>query len=291
MPNQAEDFFATLPKQGLTQQNAYGIRPYKRLDAAISEAPTAPNYQPVIAAGEKARQAEVSGIDQNVFKPKAGMSDYEAALISAHRGNSAPIEAINSMLNHRQAVDTGYNTRMNTQLDMMKGMYGIDTQKYAQRMEGEGTRLNAETQRGDQVLRDRTIRDNEKKTDIDRNKMYVQQNAAFGAQLMDRANGLQRYLTELRKMPGDHAAEINDAATAIRDNENQLKLLMGLSLDNDAKVTGYAEGGAIEAAVNPTAMGAPADMESGGYVIPVEAVRFYGVKLLKDMVQKALIAE
>ena len=67
-------------------------------------------------------------------------------------------------------------------------------------------------------------------------------------------------------------------------------------------VVGYADGGEVEyemenemespeMAIDPMAMGAKAGMETGDYVFPVEAVRFYGTKLLKDMVQKAMMAE
>jgi hypothetical protein len=64
-------------------------------------------------------------------------------------------------------------------------------------------------------------------------------------------------------------------------------------------VPGYADGGEVfmeedmdmPMAIDPTAAGAAASMESGDYVFPVEAVQFYGLKMLKDMVKRAMTAE
>jgi hypothetical protein len=69
-------------------------------------------------------------------------------------------------------------------------------------------------------------------------------------------------------------------------------------------VVGYADGGEVEyeddmmeyeaeepMAVNPTEVGKAAGMETGDYVFPVEAVQFYGLKMLKDMVKRAMLAE
>jgi hypothetical protein len=52
------------------------------------------------------------------------------------------------------------------------------------------------------------------------------------------------------------------------------------------KVKRYADGGEVDIAA-PTDNGNVASMESGDYVIPVEALRFYGTKFFQNMIQKA----
>lgn len=64
-------------------------------------------------------------------------------------------------------------------------------------------------------------------------------------------------------------------------------------------LVGFANGGEVDMqdtpdmpmAIDPTAAGKSAGMESGDYVFPVEAVQFYGLKMLKDMVKKAMMAD
>jgi len=62
----------------------------------------------------------------------------------------------------------------------------------------------------------------------------------------------------------------------------------------------FADGGEVEEAgeeeysgtsVDPQAQGATAGLDSGDYVIPVEAMRFYGSKFFKDLIEKAENAE
>jgi hypothetical protein len=51
----------------------------------------------------------------------------------------------------------------------------------------------------------------------------------------------------------------------------------------------YADGGEVEVEA-PTEEGKLAGLDTGDYVFPVEAVRFYGTKTIKAMVEKALMA-
>lgn len=52
----------------------------------------------------------------------------------------------------------------------------------------------------------------------------------------------------------------------------------------------YAEGGEVSME-NPTAEGKTAGLDTGDYVFPAEAVRFYGMKTIKAMVEKAMMAD
>jgi len=51
-----------------------------------------------------------------------------------------------------------------------------------------------------------------------------------------------------------------------------------------------AEGGEVSME-NPTAEGKTAGLDTGDYVFPAEAVRFYGMKTIKAMVEKAMMAD
>ena len=51
----------------------------------------------------------------------------------------------------------------------------------------------------------------------------------------------------------------------------------------------YADGGEVEVEA-PTEEGKLAGLDTGDYVFPVEAVRFYGTKTIKAMIEKALMA-
>jgi len=52
----------------------------------------------------------------------------------------------------------------------------------------------------------------------------------------------------------------------------------------------YADGGEVSME-NPTAEGKTAGLDTGDYVFPAEAVRFYGMKTIKAMVEKAMMAD
>lgn len=67
----------------------------------------------------------------------------------------------------------------------------------------------------------------------------------------------------------------------------------GIAGSAEGGLVGYADGGSVDTpmAINPTADGKQASMETGDYVFPVEAVQFFGLKMLKDMVKKAMTSE
>lgn len=119
----------------------------------------------------------------------------------------------------------------------------------------------------------------------------------------------------LRQGATDVTARGQDLTSAIGQQQNQLRALEGLTpLTMDPtgmRVTdpvlqaeiakqylqmlgfdtqGYAEGGEV-GMENPTAEGKTAGLDTGDYVFPAEAVRFYGMKTIKAMVEKAMMAD
>lgn len=93
-------------------------------------------------------------------------------------------------------------------------------------------------------------------------------------------------------MLGDGTA--NRAGQAIQTRQQKLEE------EVRRQTQGYADGGEVDYMDDEYAMpseeaidttGAVASMETGDYVFPVEAVRYFGTKMLKDMVNKALTAE
>jgi len=56
------------------------------------------------------------------------------------------------------------------------------------------------------------------------------------------------------------------------------------------RVRSFADGGEVSME-NPTAEGKTAGLDTGDYVFPAEAVRFYGMKTIKAMVEKAMMAD
>lgn len=52
-------------------------------------------------------------------------------------------------------------------------------------------------------------------------------------------------------------------------------------------IEGRADGGEVGGKANPVAEGAPAEMDSGDYVIPADVLRFYGSKFFNQLIEKA----
>lgn len=97
------------------------------------------------------------------------------------------------------------------------------------------------------------------------------------------------------QMFGDQkpAPEPQDKRTArekqMQQNKDLINEMLGVK-----KRYGYADGGEVEFELDmagPMAEGDVAGMDSGDYVIPVEAVRFFGTKFFNDLIAKAMDAE
>ena len=89
-------------------------------------------------------------------------------------------------------------------------------------------------------------------------------------------------------------------ATQYAGDPEMMQLILRDWVSNWAEESGYADGGMVdihtyadggEVEVEaPTEEGKLAGLDTGDYVFPVEAVRFYGTKTIKAMIEKAMMA-
>ena len=90
-------------------------------------------------------------------------------------------------------------------------------------------------------------------------------------------------------------AAAGDAMTGRRADSDLMSrslnaLIQAYQNPEAAKRPGFADGGEVSME-NPTAEGKTAGLDTGDYVFPAEAVRFYGMKTIKAMVEKAMMAD
>jgi len=150
----------------------------------------------------------------------------------------------------------------------------------------------------------------EYKSGVDRNAM--QRDLAqilANAGLQQRATDVTGYGQELlydtaqRERQRAIAETILNAATggnmAVRQSDPELtsdalNMLLQMYQNpeerEEGRVRPFADGGEVSME-NPTAEGKTAGLDTGDYVFPAEAVRFYGMKTIKAMVEKAMMAD
>ena len=140
-----------------------------------------------------------------------------------------------------------------------------------------------------------------KAIDENRRNVLAEQRQGFGAQSLDALNRhriRQGDLSDREKLFYGTLAE-REAAPLSRSREEDrartdaaLQILLD-SVQRDRSTGGeYAEGGEVETMPMQAAIPEePLPLDSGDYIIPVEALRFYGRKFFQDLIAKAEDAE
>ena len=140
-----------------------------------------------------------------------------------------------------------------------------------------------------------------KAIDENRRNVLAEQRQGFGAQSLDALNRhriRQGDLTDREKLFYGTLAERENAPLSRSREEDKartdaaLQILLDSVQRDRATGGGYAEGGEVEAMPMQAAIPEePLPLDSGDYIIPVEALRFYGRKFFQDLIAKAEDAE
>ena len=141
-----------------------------------------------------------------------------------------------------------------------------------------------------------------KAIDENRRNVLAEQRQGFGAQSLDALNRhriRQGDLSDREKLFYGTLAEREAAPLSLSREEDRartdaaLQILLD-SVQRDSRTGGgeYADVGEVEAMPIQAAIPEePLPLDSGDYIIPVEALRFYGRKFFQDLIAKAEDAE
>ena len=224
--------------------------------------------------------------------PTTGPESAKYWYMAAEREfNAGRRDSASKLLSHAQAIDD------------TKGRTGLDERK-----------LNRMTEYQNRQLDQTGAYQNRQAAIAERTAGVAERNAETTAQYRREAVAAQRekanltYLASLEAIMADTTKD-KEARAQAKAEADYVRRRMKASPEQLAALDaedGYAEGGAVNfddpemtggyedpemPVEEPMAEGKTAAMETGDYVFPVEAVRYYGTKFLKDMIQKALTAE
>ena len=141
---------------------------------------------------------------------------------------------------------------------------------------------------------------NRNQMEADLARMFM--NAAQGVATVDATklgqaltSNLGQRQTDVDILEAIFNAAAGDAMTGRRADSDLMSrslnaLIQAYQNPEAAKRPGFADGGEVSME-NPTAEGKTAGLDTGDYVFPAEAVRFYGMKTIKAMVEKAMMAD
>jgi hypothetical protein len=298
--------------------------------AAATPAPSGPrNMYADSAIIDVGRPAPVQAIaddgGQRAWLQQRGVLDAEGKATGGfqHTGHGGIYKRVNPKTGQTEFVGHGgKGAPEESQADKLQRY------AYAQAMLGDGTLLNALNQRMDAESNaeyrkatvaasernsERTYNASKERTDAMVNNSSTAQRVKMASQAAEEIARLEEQVYGGRASNGmpipamtfgndeEKQSYVSKLAAMRSSYEALLQSLAGGEAHAQGGVVGYAEGGEVDydpmmdetvPAIDEDAV-APgvAAMETGDYIIPVEAVRFYGTKFFKDLIHKVQMAE